>query len=107
MTITKADILNDLSEKFGLDPKESKHILELFFEEIRSILGDKECSKLKFSGFGNFNVRNKKERPGRNPKTGKKVLITKRRVVTFHAGLKLKSLIENGNEKCSKLKNNQ
>lgn len=104
MTITKADILDDVSKKFGLEPKESKDLLELFFEEIRCILGDEECSELKFSGFGNFNLRDKKARPGRNPKTGEDVLIKKRRVVTFHAGLKLKTLIENGNEKCSKLK---
>lgn len=100
MTITKAHIVEHLSENFGFDPEESKCLVEGFFEEMRCIL--EEGASLKISGFGNFNLRDKKERPGRNPKTGEDVPIKARRVVTFHAGQKLKNSI-----KSAKLKKNK
>lgn len=92
MALTKADLVEYLFNKLGLNKRESKDIVELFFEEIRISLEKGESVKL--SGFGNFNLRDKGERPGRNPKTGKEIPITARRVVTFRAGHKLKSRIE-------------
>ncbi|MCO6561198.1 MAG: integration host factor subunit alpha, partial [Gilliamella sp.] len=80
MTLTKADIADRLAEKFNIDRQESKILVELFFEEIRVALEKGEPVKL--SGFGNFTVRDKNSRPGRNPKTGESVDISARRVVT-------------------------
>ena len=65
----------------------------MFFEEIRATLERGE--EVKISGFGNFQLRDKPQRPGRNPKTGEEVPITARRVVTFHASQKLKAMVEN------------
>ena len=65
------------------------------FEEIRAALENGDSVKL--SGFGNFQLRNKPQRPGRNPKTGEEIPITARRVVTFHASQKLKALVEKAN----------
>lgn len=90
-TLTKAELVNSLFEKLGINKREAKELVELLFEEIRSALEHGKIVKL--SGFGNFNLRDKKERPGRNPKTGKDVPISARRVVTFHAGQKLKSKV--------------
>lgn len=90
--ITKQNIAEDLFDVLGLNKREAKDIIELFFEEIRS--GLEKGNLTKISGFGNFNLRDKKERPGRNPKTGKEVAISSRRVVTFTAGQKLRSIIE-------------
>jgi len=81
-----------LFEKVGLNKREAKDMVESFFEEIRLSLEKGEGVKL--SGFGNFELRDKPERPGRNPKTGEEIPITARRVVTFHASQKLKSLVE-------------
>ena len=92
MTITKADLAEILFENVGFNKRESKEIVDAFFEEIRSTLESGEAVKL--SGFGNFELRDKPERPGRNPKTGEEVPIAARRVVTFHASQKLKTLVE-------------
>jgi integration host factor subunit alpha len=92
MALTKADIAENLFRTLGLNKREAKEIVELFFEEIRYALERGEIVKL--SGFGNFNLRDKKQRPGRNPKTGKEIPITARRVVTFRAGQKLKARVE-------------
>ena len=83
MTLTKADLADLLFEQVGLNKREAKDMVEAFFEEIRMALeaGDSE-------------LRQKSERPGRNPKTGEEIPITARRVVTFHASQKLKSKVE-------------
>jgi integration host factor subunit alpha len=91
--LTKADLAEHLFNVVGLNKREAKDLVELFFEEIRLSLEKGEPVKL--SGFGNFNLRDKNERPGRNPKTGEEIPITARRVVTFRAGHKLKSRVEN------------
>ncbi len=98
ITLTKAELADLMFEKVGLNKREAKDMVESFFEEIRMALEKGDCVKL--SGFGNFQLRNKPQRPGRNPKTGEEIPITARRVVTFHASQKLKSLVEssfNGN----------
>lgn len=92
MALTKADIAEQITEKLGLNKRESKELVETFFEEVSAILISGE--EVKLSGFGNFNLRDKKARPGRNPKTGKAAEITARRVVTFRAGQKLRQEIE-------------
>ncbi|SCC19081.1 integration host factor subunit alpha [Gilliamella intestini] len=92
MTLTKADIADHLAEKFNIDRQESKILVELFFEEIRVALEKGEPVKL--SGFGNFTVRDKNSRPGRNPKTGESVDISARRVVTFRPGIKFRERVE-------------
>ena len=91
--LTKADLAEHLFNVLGLNKREAKELVELFFEEIRASLEGGETVKI--SGFGNFNLRDKGERPGRNPKTGEEIPITARRVVTFKAGHKLKSRVEN------------
>ncbi len=91
MVLTKAAISENLFEKFQLTKQDSKKFVEFFFEEVRKSLEKGEDVKL--SGFGNFKLKDKKERPGRNPRTGENVLIKARRVVTFKAGQKLKSKI--------------
>ena len=92
MTLTKAELADMLFEKVGLNKREAKDMVEAFFEEIRVALETGESVKL--SGFGNFQLRDKPQRPGRNPKTGEEIPITARRVVTFHASQKLKALVE-------------
>jgi integration host factor subunit alpha len=92
MTLTKAELADLLFEKVGLNKREAKDMVEAFFEEIRGALERGESVKL--SGFGNFQLRDKPQRPGRNPKTGEEIQISARRVVTFHASQKLKALVE-------------
>lgn len=92
MALTKADMAERLFEEFGLNKREAKDLVEAFFEEIRNALESGE--QVKLSGFGNFNLRQKNERPGRNPKTGEEIPITARRVVSFHPGQKLKARVE-------------
>ena len=92
MTLTKAELADLLFEKVGLNKREAKDMVESFFEEVRTALESAEGVKL--SGFGNFQLRDKPQRPGRNPKTGQEIPITARRVVTFHASQKLKSDVE-------------
>ena len=92
MAVTKADIAERLSKKFGFNKREAKDVVDLFYEEV--IHAVVKYGKLKISGFGNFITRDKQSRPGRNPKTGEEVEISARRVVIFHAGQKLKARVE-------------
>ncbi len=92
MTITKADLAETLFDELGLNKREAKEMVELFFEEIKMSLEARDHVKL--SGFGNFDMRDKSERPGRNPKTGEEIPISARRVVTFRPGQKLKARVE-------------
>ena len=92
MTLTKAELAEFLFDKVGLNKSEAKEMVEAFFEEIRLSLEKGESVKL--SGFGNFELRTKSERPGRNPKTGEEIPIKARRVVTFHSSQKLKTNVE-------------
>lgn len=95
MALTKAEVAEHLYEKVGLSKRDAKEMVEVFFEEIRTTLEAGE--QVKLSGFGNFDLREKSERPGRNPKTGEDIPISARKVVTFRPGQKLKSRVENGN----------
>jgi len=90
--LTKAQLADRLFEELGLNKREAKEIVELFFDELRESLENNE--QVKLSGFGNFDLREKGERPGRNPKTGEEIPITARRVVTFRPGQKLKARVE-------------
>ncbi len=81
-----------LFEEVGINKREAKELVEFFFEEIRNALHNGE--QVKLSGFGNFDLRCKNERPGRNPKTGEEIPITARRVVTFRPGQKLKARVD-------------
>ena len=92
VTLTKAELADLLFEKVGFNKREAKDMVESFFEEVRTALERGEGVKL--SGFGNFQLRDKPQRPGRNPKTGEEIPITARRVVTFHASQKLKALVD-------------
>ena len=91
-TLTKAELADLLFEQVGLNKREAKDMVETFFDEIRDALERGESVKL--SGFGNFQLRDKPQRPGRNPKTGQEIPITARRVVTFHASQKLKGMVD-------------
>ncbi len=95
MALTKAEVAEHLCEKVGLSKRDAKDMVECFFEDIRETLESGE--QVKLSGFGNFDIRVKSERPGRNPKTGEDIPISARRVVTFRPGQKLKSRVESGN----------
>tara|TARA_B110001452_G_C15076808_1_gene375792 strand:+ start:431 stop:721 length:291 start_codon:yes stop_codon:yes gene_type:complete len=95
MALTKAEVAEHLYEKVGLSKRDAKEMVEIFFEEVRETLEDGE--QVKLSGFGNFDLRVKSERPGRNPKTGEDIPISARKVVTFRPGQKLKSRVEDGN----------
>lgn len=91
MTVTKADLGNTLFDEVGLNKREARDFVELFFEKIRQSL--EQGYSVKLSGFGSFVLRDKTSRPGRNPKTGEEVAISARRVVTFRSGQKLKKNI--------------
>ncbi len=95
MALTKAEVAEHLFEKVGLSKRDAKDMVEIFFEEIRETLESGE--QVKLSGFGNFDLRQKSERPGRNPKTGEDIPISARKVVTFRPGQKLRSRVEDGN----------
>ncbi|AEW44548.1 integration host factor alpha-subunit [Serratia symbiotica str. 'Cinara cedri'] len=97
MALTKAEMSEFLFEKLGLSKRDTKNLVELFFEEVRKALENGE--QVKLSGFGNFVLRDKNQRPGRNPKTGEDIPIKARRVVTFHPGHKLKIRVENAHPK--------
>ena len=106
MTVTKADLGNTLFDEVGLNKREAKDFVELFFEKIRQAL--ESGSSVKLSGFGSFTLRDKTSRPGRNPKTGEEVAISARRVVTFRSSQKLKeSVIENSFELTQRLGRSQ
>jgi integration host factor subunit alpha len=92
MALTKADFAEKLFDELGLNKREAKEMVELFFEEIKRSL--EEGKQVKISGFGKFELRDKSSRPGRNPKTGEEIPITARRVVTFRSGQKLKARVE-------------
>ena len=93
ITLTKADMVEHLFEELGLNKREAKDLVETFFEEVRDAL--ETGRNVKLSGFGNFMLRDKTQRPGRNPKTGEEIPVTARRVVTFRPGQKLKQRVEN------------
>ncbi|MGI9318172.1 MAG: integration host factor subunit alpha [bacterium] len=102
MTITKADLGNTLFDEVGLNKREAKDFVELFFEKVRQSL--EQGTAVKLSGFGSFTLRDKTSRPGRNPKTGEEVAISARRVVTFRSSQKLKqSVVDNSFELTQKL----
>jgi len=90
--LTKADLAEMLFEELGLNKREAKEIVEMFYSEISLALENNDS--VKKSGFGNFELRDKKSRPGRNPKTGEEIPISARRVVTFKPGQKLKARVE-------------
>jgi integration host factor subunit alpha len=92
MALTKADLAEKLFEEMGLNKREAKELVESFFEVLRDAL--ERGDQVKLSGFGNFTLRDKKQRPGRNPKTGEEIPISSRRVVTFRPGQKLKAKVE-------------
>lgn len=92
ITLTKADMVDHLFEELGLNKREAKDLVEMFFEEVRDAL--ETGRNVKLSGFGNFMLRDKTQRPGRNPKTGEEIPVTARRVVTFRPGQKLKQRVE-------------
>ena len=92
MTLTKADFAESLFDELGLNKREAKEMVDLFFEEIKSYL--EQGKPVKISGFGKFGLRDKTGRPGRNPKTGEEIPITARRVATFRSGQKLKARVE-------------
>ena len=91
MTVTKMELANILFDELGLNKREAKEFIELFFEEIRTALENGD--NVKFSGFGSFSVRDKPQRPGRNPKTGEEVPVSARRVVTYKASQKIKDRV--------------
>jgi len=92
MALTQADMAESLFNEMGLNKKEARDLVHLFFQELVAslVLGE----QVKLSGFGNFYLRDKKERPGRNPRTGEKIPVSARRVVTFSPGNKLKARVE-------------
>jgi len=92
MALTKADIADRLYEEVGLNKREAKDFVDSYFETISEALQRGENVKL--SGFGNFQLREKNQRPGRNPKTGQEIPISARRVVTFRPGQKLRARVE-------------
>ena len=92
MALTKAEMAEALFRDMGLNKREARELVEMFFEELRTALANGE--QVKLSGFGNFDLRDKNRRPGRNPKTGEEIPITARRVVTFRPGQKLKTKVE-------------
>ncbi len=91
-SLTKANLADKLVKNIGLNKREAKDIVDGFFDEIQYALANNQ--QVKLSGFGNFDLRDKKSRPGRNPKTGEEIPITARRVVTFRAGKKLRDRME-------------
>jgi len=89
--LTKADLAEMLFDELGLNKREAKEIVEMFYSEICALESN---DQVKLSGFGNFELRDKSSRPGRNPKTGEDIPISARRVVTFKPGQKLKARVE-------------
>jgi len=92
MALTRADMAESLFNELGLNKREARELVDLCFEELAASLAVGE--QIRLSGFGNFYLRDKKERPGRNPKTGEKIPVAARRVVTFSPGNKLKARVE-------------
>jgi integration host factor subunit alpha len=94
--LTKAQLADLLFEQIGLNKRESKDMVDAFFDLLAASLVDGQ--DVKISGFGNFQIRTKAPRPGRNPRTGEAIPIEARRVVTFHASSKLKEQIQDGSK---------
>nr|BFD67308.1 integration host factor subunit alpha [Bdellovibrio sp. HAGR004] len=94
-TVTKADIVENVYQKIGFSKKEASELVELVFNTLKTVL--QEGEKVKISGFGNFVVRGKNERIGRNPQTGEQIKISARRVLTFRPSQVLKAML-NGEE---------
>ena len=92
MTLTKSDIVEDLNNEIGLNKREAKELVDSLFNNIKNKLESGE--EVKLSGFGNFQLKNKSPRPGRNPRTGENVEISARKVVTFKSGQKLKEAVK-------------
>ncbi len=92
MSLTKADLASTLFDEVGLNKREAREFVDAWFEAIRHAL--ESGSHVKLSGFGNFQLRDKGQRPGRNPKTGEEIPISARRVVTFKPGQKLRARVE-------------
>jgi len=92
MALTKAHMAESLFDELGLNKREARELVDVFFDDIKMALASGE--QIKLSGFGNFDLRDKRQRPGRNPKTGEEIPISARRVVTFRPGQKLKSRVE-------------
>ena len=92
MALTKYDIVEDLNNEIGLNKREAKELVDMLFNDIKILLS--EGHEVKLSGFGNFQLRDKSSRPGRNPRTGEDVEISARRVVTFKSGQKLKESVK-------------
>ena len=92
MALTKAEMADKLFDQLGLNKREAKELVEGFFEFLRNSL--ENGRQVKLSGFGNFDLRDKNQRPGRNPKTGEEIPISARRVVTFRPGQKLKAKVD-------------
>ncbi len=92
MALTKADIAERLFQGIGITKREAKEIVELYFHTICVAL--KSGQQVKLSGFGNYELHDKKARPGRNPKTGQEIPVSARRVVTFRSGQKLRARVE-------------
>ncbi len=101
MAVTKAELAVSLHDELGLNKRESKEFVEQFFETVKVAL--EEGSSVKLSGFGNFGLRDKPARPGRNPKTGEEIPISARRVVTFKASQKLKEAIDENSHALKKV----
>jgi integration host factor subunit alpha len=91
--MTKADLVDAIYERVGFSKKESAKIVELVFDIIKETLEDGE--KIKISGFGNFVVREKRSRIGRNPQTGEEIEISARRVLTFKPSQVLRNALKN------------
>ncbi len=91
-TLTKAELADMLFDSLGLNKREAKDFVDAFYEELRKAL--EQGASVKLSGFGNFQLRDKPQRPGRNPKTGEEIPIAARRVVTFHPSQKLKQMVD-------------
>jgi integration host factor subunit alpha len=90
-TVTKADIVEKVYQKIGFSKKEASELVELVFDSLKDVL--ERGDKVKISGFGNFVVRKKKERVGRNPQTGDQIKISARRVLTFRPSQVLKAML--------------
>jgi len=91
-TLTKAELAELLFDRIGLNKRESKDIVDAFFDLLHQALV--EGKEVKLSGFGNFTIRQKASRPGRNPRTGESIPIKARNVVTFHSSHKLKAIVQ-------------
>ena len=92
MALTKAELAEALFDDLGLNKREAKEFVDLFFETLRNCL--EKGDEVKLSGFGNFELRTKNSRPGRNPKTGEEIPISARRVVTFRPGQKVRLRVD-------------